>query len=127
MVLKLEEFMTKNAITCKETDNVLEVTKLMLAKGLGCLVVINKKHKPIGIITETDILKKVVVHQHDPENMAVTEVMSKNIVTIKTDATLIELSQAMQKHNIRRMPVVKGEKLVGIITARDLIKIMAGI
>jgi CBS domain-containing protein len=127
MVLKLEQFMTKNTITCDEIDNVLEVTKIMVEKGIGCVVVINKKEKPIGILTETDILKKIVVHQHDPASVTVKEVMSRNVITIQLDATLIELSQKMQNHNIRRMPIVDGEKLVGILTSRDLVKIMAGI
>lgn len=125
--MTVKEFMNKKVLTVSKEDSILDAARAMASHDVGALIIVNKAKNPLGIVTERDILKKIVAYERDANNVKVKDVMTTDMVTVEADSSILSLSQQMEKNNLRRMPVTKKGKLVGIITSRDLIKIMSGI
>ena len=118
----VKDAMNEKVITIEPNATVREAAKIMTKYRIGSLLVMEDE-KLLGIVTELDILWKVVAEGRDPETTLVNEIMSKEIVTIKPDQTLEEAAQIMVEKRIKKLPVVENDKVVGIITATDLISI----
>ena len=101
--------------------SVLDVAKLMTKKRIGS-VLVKEDDKLLGILTERDILRKVVAKGLDSNKVKVKEIMSSPCCTIDADAELEDASKIFNKHHIRRLPVTKNGKVIGIITTRDVAK-----
>ncbi|MCB9361911.1 CBS domain-containing protein [Candidatus Woesearchaeota archaeon] len=125
-MLQLKDWMTDKVITCSKSDTVLKAARKMADHSIGSLVVVNAAKKPVGIVTETDILRKVVAEDDSPAEVTVDQIMSDKIITVDINTSILQLSQKMQEHHLRRIPITKNNKLVGIITSRDLVRIMSG-
>ncbi len=102
---------TLNTITADAT--VLDATKIM---GARSYVIILEKGKPIGIVTERDIIDNVVVADREPNSVTVTEIMSTPIITIDPDEDLVTASNVMREHNITKLLVMRENIVYGIIT-----------
>lgn len=118
----VKEAMRTKILTCSPSDNVRKVAKDMRKNRVGSSIVLSK-NKAIGIVTESDILGKVVAEGRDANRTKVEEIMSTPIITIDPYITIEDAMKIMNKHSIRRLPVVERGKLVGIITERDLFRI----
>ncbi|MEM2357325.1 MAG: CBS domain-containing protein, partial [Candidatus Bathyarchaeia archaeon] len=97
----------------------LRALQIMAEKGIGSVIVI-ENGKPVGIITERDIAKKLVQDKSTLDKK-VKDVMSKPLITVSPDTGIFEALQIMRKNNIRRLPVVSAGKLEGIVTEKDLL------
>jgi len=117
----VKEAMKMNPITVKTKTSVEEAAELMKKKGIGNCIVVDDT--PIGIITESDILKKVVAEDLKASEVTVEEIMSTPIIVIDPYVSLEEAVKTMGKCNIRRLPVVENGELIGIITQKDISKI----
>ncbi len=125
--------MTPDVITVAPYDRLVHARRLLIDEGIGRLPVV-EEGKLEGIITAKDIarsmvsFRKIVPDRYKPariRNLLVRDVMRQNVKTIKTDANIAEASQMMLKHGFSGMPVLDHEnKLVGIITKTDLIKLV---
>ncbi len=103
---------------------VLEAAQLMQARNVGS-VVITDQDRPIGILTDRDIVLRITAQKKDASSIPVRDVMSREPVVVSEDLGIWELIHLMKKHAVRRFPIVSGDgKLVGIITLDDLIKLM---
>jgi CBS domain-containing protein len=111
--MKVEDVMNKIVVIDNDIS-VKEAAKIMSDKNLGCLVVMDDSVE--GIITERDIMKNL-----DKVDSDVSKIMSKNVITISPDASLDQAAEIMTKNNIKKLPVMKGGKLLGIITATDIV------
>ena len=109
--------MTKDVVTVDSDKTVFDATILMSEKEIACLVVMDDK-TPIGIVTERDFVRKVV-SKKIPLNDKISEIMSKPLITIDPDSSLRDAARLMINNKIRRLPVVKENKLVGILVASD--------
>lgn len=129
---KIEEIMTHEVVTITPESTLYEAAKIMGEKHIGSLIVL-KYDTPVGIITERDLLSKVVSSGIDLEKdwlvggvsikeEKVEKVMSYPLITICLTAQIKEAAQTMIEKRIRRLAVFEGGKLVGIITASDLIR-----
>jgi CBS domain-containing protein len=116
----IKDIMTKNVITIDVGKTVFEAAQLMSEKSIGCLVVTDGG-VPTGIVTERDFVKRIVA-QHASFSVKVAEIMSRSLVTVDPDASVKEAARLMSDNKIRRLPVLKGNKLVGIIVATDLVR-----
>ena len=116
----VKDIMTKNVITIDVNKTVFEAAQLMSDKGIGCLVVTDRGI-PVGIITERDFVKRIVA-QRASFDVKVSEVMSKSLVTVGPDASIKDAARLMSSNQIRRLPVLKQNKLVGIVVATDLVR-----
>ena len=111
--------MHKDVVTIRPNLSLREASKIMSKFGIGSLVVVEDENL-VGIITSTDIIK-AIAEGKDVDNTLVSEVMSKDVITVDPDESLEEAVEKMMERNIKRLPVVEGGKLVGIITASDII------
>jgi CBS domain-containing protein len=113
----VKDLMTKKALTIDSQKTILEAAQLMSQKEVGDLIVVENE-MPIGIVTERDFVRRVVARERGLDTK-VSDVMSKPLITIDPDASLKEAARKMVKHRIRRLPVLKTHKLVGIIVVSD--------
>jgi len=109
--------MTKNVITIDANKTVIEAADLMSQNNVGDLVVMDKD-TPVGIVTERDLVRRVLAERKSL-NIKVSEVMTTPLRVIDPEAPLKEAARRMVNKGIRRLPVIKDNKLVGIITATD--------
>lgn len=118
--VKVKDAMSSPVITVKESDNIVKVAKLMNKHKIGCIIVLDKKDNPVGIITERDIVERVVAKNLAPSKIKASKVMSKPIATIDSSTSITEAAKKMKKMNIRRLAVMDSGKLVGILTSKDI-------
>jgi len=114
--------MTKRVLVVKPDATVKEAAKVMTEHRVGSLVVM-ENDKVVGIVTELDIIWKVVAGSLNPEDTLVKDIMTKKILTIQGDKTLEDATHMMVENNIKKLPVMEGDKLIGILTATDLISV----
>jgi CBS domain-containing protein len=118
-VLTVEDIMIQKVITIKDDATVKEAAEIMNKHEIGCVVVM-KRNKPVGIITERDMLKRVLAESRNPEKTLVREIMTSPLITISPKTSLEEATKLMFKRNVKKLPVVQGGKLTGLITLTDL-------
>lgn len=114
---KISEIMTKNVETCSLLDNVYEVSVKMKEWNVGAIPIVDNE-KLVGMITDRDIVIRGVAEKH-PGSSKVEDIMSKEMVTISPESNTQEAAKIMAKHQIRRLPVIEGDKLVGIVSLGD--------
>ncbi|MDD1679923.1 MAG: CBS domain-containing protein [Methanomicrobiales archaeon] len=118
--LCVDDFMTKKVVTVSEGTTLARVTDRMGKERIGS-VVVTRKEKPIGIFTERDLLTTFLA-QKKPLTMKVGEAISTPLITAPVGISLHEAATLMAAEHIRRLPLLKGGEIVGIITARDLVE-----
>lgn len=117
--IKVEDIM-HDITLLDENASVSEAAKIMATKEIGSVIVAKEK-KPIGIMTERDIIKKVTAVGLDPKTTKVSQVMTAPPTTVPAEASLEEASRIMLEKRIRRLPVTKGDRIVGMISARSMV------
>jgi CBS domain-containing protein len=115
----VKEVMKTKPVIVQPFTTVLEAARIMKANKIGNVIISEINH-PIGILTESDIIKKVVCEGKNAQDVLVEEVMSSPIVVAEPYISLQEALKIMGKCNIRRLPVIENNELVGIITQRDI-------
>jgi CBS domain-containing protein len=113
----VKDLMTKNVVTIDANKTVFEAAVLMSEKDIGDLVVMDD-NAPVGIITERDFVRRVLAEGKSADSK-VSEIMTHPLKVIDPDAPVKEAARRMVNKRIRRLPVIKDNKLVGIITAAD--------
>ena len=119
----VKDIMAKKVISIDYDKTILDVCNKFKKHKLGSLVVI-KSDIIVGIITERDVIERVIVEQKNPKKIRVEDVMSKNIITIHASAKIEQAAELMRKHKIKKLPVILNNEFVGIITVTDLANIM---
>lgn len=117
--------MVRPVRTAKENQTVKAVAGIMTENSIGSVVIVSIEDlsKPVGIITERDVVRIVGARQDLTLQMPASDVMSKPIITINATASIKDAIQAMEQKNIRRLPVVdKEKKIVGIVTDKDIFR-----
>ena len=115
----VKEAMKTNISIVNPDISVLEAAKLMKKRKIGNVIIVEKK-QPIGILTESDIIKKVVAEGNNAKDVQVKDVMSTPLIVIDPYVTLEETMKTMGKCNVRRLPVCEKGELIGIITQKDI-------
>ena len=118
--MKIKDLMIKNVFTTSMDMSILEVFKALYTKHIGSIVIVDNEKKCIGIFTERDAIRSVATEI--PLDSPIESVMTRNVVTIKGDASLLEARRRMRNNNIRRLPVVDDEgRIVGIVSIRGIL------
>ncbi|HKM60072.1 MAG TPA: CBS domain-containing protein [Candidatus Bathyarchaeia archaeon] len=117
--MKIEEAMIKSVITLQEDVSVHEAVKLMNENRIGCLVVL-QYGQVAGIVTERDLLEKVLEKCRNPKETKVTEIMTKRVIVGKPDMRLDDAAKLMFEKKVKKLPIVEGTRLVGLVTLTDL-------
>ena len=102
-------------------SRVLEALQLMAEKNVGALVVLEGTHL-IGIFSERDYARKVILHGKSSGEVTVREIMTSDVVTIEPERTVEECMALVTSRRIRHLPVVENEQLLGVISIGDLVK-----
>ena len=132
--LSVEMLMTPLPLaTALPLDNVVDLARNMKEKGRGSIIVTEyvttsagskTGTKPVGIITERDMVRRVVAESKDPHSTIAYDIMSKPLIAVGPEATVYDAALIMTKYNIRRLPIVRDNTLLGIITSSDLARRM---
>jgi CBS domain-containing protein len=111
--------MTPKVVTIESGATVLDACKEYKEHGVGSLVVMNGP-LVVGILTERDIIERIIVDERNPRTTNVEEIMSRNIKTIHATAHVEQAAEMMKTHRIKRIPVILNNEIVGIVTATDI-------
>lgn len=99
----------------------MEALKMMAQKGVGSLLVI-EDGRLVGIITERDFIRKVALKGSNEKEGRVRDIMTSNVITVHPEQTLNDCMELMEKNNIRHLPVVLDEKVIGVISQRAVMR-----
>ncbi len=123
--MRVRDIMNKDVVTATADTTVGQVAKLMADKDVGSVVIV-EGGKPVGIVTDRDLVVDHLAKGHTQDH-AVREAVSgggplSGLVTVKPDLDIMEAAQELGRHKVGRLPVVEGDKLVGLVSAGDLAK-----
>ena len=116
---KVRDIMQKNVITIESGKKTLDAAIILKEKEISFLVVVNES-KPVGIVSERDIIRKIVANNKDAAVTSLEAIMSKKFKWVEPNSSIESAVQKMLNNNIRRLVVLENEKLVGVITQTDL-------
>jgi signal-transduction protein with cAMP-binding, CBS, and nucleotidyltransferase domain len=119
----VKDVMSSPAVIAPENTPIDKTAQLMSSDRLGCIIVTSKDGKALGIITESDLVKRVLAKNIEPNKLTAKEVMSTPLITVDPDEALTETAKRMNKLNIRRMGVIYKGKLMGIISSKDILAV----
>jgi len=119
----VRDIMSRPPIIAKESDTAMTAAKLMMKHDVGCIIVVDKVGKPFGIITERDIVERVASKNLVPSDVKVTDAMSKPIIGVLPSTRVNDAAKQMNQSKIRRLAVIDGGKLVGILTMKDILEV----
>ncbi|MEM3627094.1 MAG: CBS domain-containing protein [Candidatus Bathyarchaeia archaeon] len=118
-MLLVKDVMVTDVVTVRPDVNVRKAVKVMNDFEIGCLIVVDDG-RVVGVLTERDVLKRVVDEGRKPEETSVMDVMSKPPVTISPEESLEAAIEIMFKYKVKKLPVVENGKIVGLVTFTDL-------
>ena len=121
-IRKVKDVMTRDVLVTTPGATVLDAAKLMTAQNRGSVVVVDGKN-PIAILTERDLFKKVVAKNLTPTEVRVGDIMSSPLISVAPQQSLRSAAKLMVEKEIRRLPVMEGDELVGILSAADLARL----
>ena len=125
----VSKFMTKTVLTANVDQTIQSVCKIMHENNIGSVIIVRKEidgNRPLGIITESDIIHKIGSVELFTTQTPVRELMSNKIIAIKPHNTISDAIGIMHGNNIRRLPVIDNDgKMIGIITDKDILKAIA--
>lgn len=119
----VKDVMSSPAVTVPEDAPVDKTAQLMSNDRLGCIIVTSKDGKALGIITESDLVRRVLAKNILPSKLTAKEVMSTPLITVDPDEVLTETARRMSKLDVRRLGVMYKGNLVGIISSKDILAI----
>lgn len=121
--MKVREAMVTDLVTISPNTSIYDAAKKMRDGKIGSIIV-TKNSKVVGIVTERDLVRRVLAEYRDPQTISINNIMTTQVITISPEANIADSAHLMRKKGIRRLTVQQEGKLVGIITTNDLIKNM---
>jgi CBS domain-containing protein len=119
-IILVRDVMSKEVKVVRPDTTVKEVVATMNKFDIGSIIVVQGE-RPVGIITERDILRRLVEPCLAPETLTARYVMTSPVTTISETATIEEAAELMAKKRVKRLPVMSNEKIVGIVTFTDIV------
>jgi CBS domain-containing protein len=121
MSQKLRKIMVEGVVTIEPSATVKQAAELMNMHEIGCLVVVHRE-KPVGILTERDMLKRIICKSKQSKTKKVVDLMSKPLIAASPDMRAGDAAKLMFERNIKKLPVVENGRLVGLVTLTDLLR-----
>ncbi len=118
-MMKIRKLMVKDVITMPLDASVYEATKTMNEKRIGC-VVVAYNGGIVGILTERDLLERVLEECKDPKETKISDVMTRKVIVGDPDMELVEATKLMFDNQVKKLPVVEGSQLLGLVTLTDI-------
>ncbi|MCE8422652.1 MAG: CBS domain-containing protein [Candidatus Methanoperedens sp.] len=120
--MPVKEVMTSDVVTADIRSDVTQLAGKMLELDVGSIIITDGK-RPVGIVTERDIVRKIVSKNRKPSDVSIKELMTTPLITIPASEDITDAMHRMVKMQIRRLPVVENSNLIGIVTDIDLIAV----
>jgi len=125
---RLEDFLKLNKNrqiwTISKDQSVMQALILMSEKNIGAIIIVDNNDFPIGIFSERDYARKIVLKGKSSKDTLLDEVMTKELITVTRDYKIDQCMEIMNEKRIRHLPVLENKKIVGIISIGDVLKIM---
>jgi len=125
---RLEDFLKLNKNrqiwTISKDQSVRQALILMSEKNIGAIIIVDNNDFPIGIFSERDYARKIILKGKSSKDTLLDEVMTKELITVTRDYKIDQCMQIMNEKRIRHLPVLENKKIVGIISIGDVLKIM---
>ena len=125
---RLEDFLKLNKSrqiwTISKDQSVMQALILMSEKNIGAIIIVDNNDFPIGIFSERDYARKIVLKGKNSKDTLLDEVMTKELITVTRDYKIDQCMEIMNEKRIRHLPVLENKKIVGIISIGDVLKIM---
>ena len=115
----IRDVMTSNPTSCEPSTSVVDAAKVMAQEDVGPVPVV-EGGRVVGIVTDRDLVVEVLAEGRDPNSTTLGEIVSSDLITVQPDTQLSEALQLMAQNQVRRLPVVEGEQLVGIVAQADV-------
>jgi CBS domain-containing protein len=115
----IRDVMTSNPTSCETSATVADAARVMAQEDVGPVPVV-EGGRVVGIVTDRDIVVRVVAEGRDPSSTTIGEIASSDLVTVQPDTNVDEALRLMAQNQVRRLPVVEGERLVGIVAQADV-------
>jgi CBS domain-containing protein len=119
MAKSVRDVMTLGVRTVEPSQSLAEAAKIMKGEDVGSVPVV-EDGRLVGIVTDRDIVIRAVAERRDPEAVRVDEIASRDVVTVEAEQDLDDALALMARHQVRRLPVVKQERLVGMLAQADV-------
>lgn len=120
----VKDTMSSPVVTTDENAPTDKIAKLMDENTLGCVIVTDKDGKPLGIITERDLVIRVLSKNLQPAKVKAKDIMTSPLATIEPEATISEAARRMSRLDIRRLGVIYKGDLVGLVSSKDILGVM---
>jgi CBS domain-containing protein len=124
--IKVADVMRKSVVTVSPSDDVEKALKYMVALDIGC-VVVSEKDRPVGVLTNSNVLERVVAKKLDPKKVRIKDVMSHPVRGVEPSASIEKAIELMRDNEVKRLPVVKNGKLLGLLSERDVMRVAPAI
>jgi CBS domain-containing protein len=116
---QIKDVMTSNPTTCEPQASVVDAAKVMAQEDVGSIPIV-EGDRLAGVVTDRDIVIRVVAEGRDAQSTTVGDIASRDLVTVSPDDDLNRALELMAEKQVRRLPIVEGDKLVGIVAQRDI-------
>ena len=125
---KLEDFLKLNKNrqiwTISKDQSVMQALILMSEKNIGAIIIVDNNDFPIGIFSERDYARKIILKGKSSKDTLLDEVMTKELITVTRDYKIDQCMEIMNEKRIRHLPILENKKILGIISIGDVLKIM---
>ena len=125
---RLEDFLKLNKNrqiwTISKDQSVMQALILMSEKNIGAIIIVDNNDFPLGIFSERDYARKIILKGKSSKDTLLDEVMTKELITVTRDYKIDQCMEIMNEKRIRHLPVLENKKIVGIISIGDVLKIM---
>ncbi|MBS3052202.1 MAG: CBS domain-containing protein [Candidatus Aenigmarchaeota archaeon] len=115
----VKDIMTKNPLRIDWQESTQKAAKMMSEHRVGTVIVL-KNNKPIGILTDTDLTKRIVALCKDPKKIKVSQIMTTPLIFSSPSDKITDVVFKMKKHRIKRIPIIDNRSLVGVLTTTDI-------
>jgi CBS domain-containing protein len=119
--MTVTEHYRKEVVTLPDTSSVVDVAASMEREAAGCVVIVDRERRPLGVVSDRDLALRVIAEERDAGATLASAVMSHPVITADTTDPLEKVIERMARHGVRRVPIVKDGALVGIVALDDLL------
>ena len=119
----LKDNLKRNVVLVNPDDSVKKAISLISSKNIGCVISV-ENNKPVGILTERDLIRKILSKGLDSTKVTVKDIMTKNIISLESERSIQEAVHLLEKRHIKKLPIIDNGKLIGIVTITDLLSSM---
>jgi CBS domain-containing protein len=120
-----KNIMKTKVITVSPSAPITEAALLMRDEDIGALIVVDDTEKPVGIMTDRDIVISALAENKDPGELIVEDIMTRQLHMVQEDTNVFDILRVLSKNSIRRVPVTRKGKLAGIISVDDIVVVVA--